>query len=144
MNYEASQVVTTVGATEAIAASLQTIINPEDTVIVPTPIFPIYMPITRVNDGKVIMVDTSQDGFVLTAEKLEKTIDEHPLAKVKAVVLNYPSNPTGVTYSKKQVEELAKVIRERDLWVISDEIYAELTYAKSIIQLHVLYQKGLF
>lgn len=130
LNYEASQVVTTVGATEAIAASLQTIINPEDTVIVPTPIFPIYMPIARVNDGKVIMVDTSQDGFVLTAEKLEKTIDEHPLAKVKAVVLNYPSNPTGVTYSKKQVEELAKVIRERDLWVISDEIYAELTYAK--------------
>lgn len=130
LNYSAQQVVTTVGATEAIAASLQTIINSGDTVIIPTPIFPIYIPITKVNEGNVIMVDTSDDGFVLTAEKLEQVIDEHPLARVKAVVLNYPSNPTGVTYSRKQVEELAEVIRNRNLWVISDEIYAELTYTK--------------
>ncbi|MFT9005836.1 MAG: pyridoxal phosphate-dependent aminotransferase [Liquorilactobacillus hordei] len=130
LNYAASQVVTTVGATEAIAASLQTVINPGDTVIVPTPIFPIYIPITKVNDGSVILVDTSDDGFVLTAKKLEQVIDEHPLARVKAVVLNYPSNPTGVTYTRKQIEELAEVVRERNLWVISDEIYAELTYTK--------------
>lgn len=130
LNYAASQVVTTVGATEAIAASLQTVINPGDTVIVPTPIFPIYIPITKVNDGNVILVDTSDDGFVLTAKKLEQVIDEHPLARVKAVVLNYPSNPTGVTYTRKQIEELAEVVRERNLWVISDEIYAELTYTK--------------
>ncbi|MFT8825347.1 MAG: pyridoxal phosphate-dependent aminotransferase [Liquorilactobacillus mali] len=130
LNYTAEQVVTTVGATEAIAASLQTVINPGDTVIVPTPIFPIYIPITKVNGGSVILVDTSDDGFVLTAKKLEQVIDEHPLAHVKAVILNYPSNPTGVTYSRKQIEELAEVIRERDLWVVSDEIYAELTYTK--------------
>lgn len=130
LHYEPEQVVTTIGATEGIAASLQTILNPEDTVIVPTPIFPIYIPDTKINDGRVILVDTSEDGFVLTGKKLREVIEENPLARIKALVLNYPCNPTGVTYSRKQLEEIAQVARDYNFWVISDEIYAELTYQK--------------
>lgn len=135
LNYQSDQVVTTIGATEGIAASLQTILNPEDTVIVPTPIFPIYIPDTKINDGRVILVDTSRDGFILTGKRLRKVIEEHPLARIKALVLNYPCNPTGVTYSRAQLEELAQVARDYDFWVISDEIYAELTYQKQHVSI---------
>ena len=96
-NYTADQVITTIGATEGINASLQAILNPGDTVIVPTPVFPLYLPITLVNQGNFITVDTSNDGFVLTADKLRETIEANPDKNFKAVVLVYPSNPTGVT-----------------------------------------------
>ena len=126
-NYTGDQVITTIGATEGIAASLQAILNPGDTVIVPTPVFPLYLPITLVNQGNFITVDTSNDGFVLTADKLRETIEANPDKNFKAVVLVYPSNPTGVTYSKEQLEDLAEVIKEHQLWALCDEVYAELT-----------------
>lgn len=135
LHYQPEQVVTTIGATEGIAASLQTIINPDDTVIVPTPIFPIYIPDTKINEGNVILVDTSKDNFVLTADRLRQVIEEHPLARIKALVLNYPCNPTGVTYSRQQLEVIAQVARDYDFWIISDEIYAELTYQKKHISM---------
>ncbi len=112
-------------------ASLQAILNPGDTVIVPTPVFPLYLPITLVNQGNFITVDTSNDGFVLTADKLRETIEANPDKNFKAVVLVYPSNPTGVTYSKEQLEDLAEVIKEHQLWALCDEVYAELTYDKT-------------
>jgi len=130
-NYTGDQVITTIGATEGIAASLQAILNPGDTVIVPTPVFPLYLPITLVNQGNFITVDTSNDGFVLTADKLRETIEANPDKNFKAVVLVYPSNPTGVTYSKEQLEDLAEVIKEHQLWALCDEVYAELTYDKT-------------
>ena len=130
-NYTADQVITTIGATEGINASLQAILNPGDTVIVPTPVFPLYLPITLVNQGNFITVDTSEDGFVLTADKLRETIEANPDKNFKAVVLVYPSNPTGVTYSKEQLEDLAEVIKEHQLWALCDEVYAELTYDKT-------------
>lgn len=130
-NYTADQVITTIGATEGINASLQAILNPGDTVIVPTPVFPLYLPITLVNQGNFITVDTSNDGFVLTADKLRETIEANPDKNFKAVVLVYPSNPTGVTYSKEQLEDLAEVIKEYKLWALCDEVYSELTYDKT-------------
>ncbi|MCP0887676.1 pyridoxal phosphate-dependent aminotransferase [Ligilactobacillus sp. WILCCON 0076] len=128
LKYSANQVITTIGATEAISVVLQTILNPGDTVIVPTPVFPIYMPITEINNGNYITVDTSTDGFVLTAEKLEKVLADNKEKNIKALVLVYPSNPTGVTYSRQQLEELAAVVRKAGIWVLCDEVYAELTY----------------
>ena len=119
-NYTGDQVITTIGATEGIAASLQAILNPGDTVIVPTPVFPLYLPITLVNQGNFITVDTSNDGFVLTADKLRETIEANPDKNFKAVVLVYQSNPTGVTYSKEQLEDLAEVIKEHQLWALCD------------------------
>lgn len=129
-HYQAGNVVTTVGATEGIASALQAILNPDDVVLVPTPIFPIYIPDTLLNHGKVIFIDTSADGFVLTPEKLQATIDAHPEANFKAIVLNYPNNPTGVTYNHDELAGLAKVLEKEQLWVVSDEVYAELSYSE--------------
>ncbi|MFJ6957585.1 MAG: pyridoxal phosphate-dependent aminotransferase [Ligilactobacillus animalis] len=128
LDYTPEQVITTVGATEAIAASLQTILNPGDTVLMPTPVFPIYAPISQLNGADVLQVDTSADGFILTPEKLRATLEENKDKNIKAVVLVYPSNPTGATYTKEQLAALAKVIAEYDIWALCDEVYAELTY----------------
>lgn len=128
LNYQPEQVITTIGATEAISVALQTILNPGDMVIVPTPVFPIYMPITEINQGNYITVDTSEDGFVLTAAKLRQVLAANKDKEIKALVLVYPSNPTGVTYSRQALEELAAVIKEAGIWVLCDEVYAELTY----------------
>lgn len=128
LNYKPTQVITTIGATEAISVALQTILNPDDVVIMPTPVFPIYKPITEINQGNCIMVDTSADGFILTADKLRQVLAENQSKTVKALVLVYPSNPTGVTYSRKDLEELAEVVKEAGIWVLCDEVYAELTY----------------
>lgn len=131
LNYEPEQVITTIGATEGIAAALQTILNPDDVVLVPTPVFPIYIPITQINHGKCITIDTSADGFLLTPEKLKETIKNNQERNIQALVLVYPSNPTGVNYSREQLQELAEVIKESGMWVLCDEIYAELTYGKT-------------
>ncbi|MBU5309126.1 aminotransferase class I/II-fold pyridoxal phosphate-dependent enzyme [Ligilactobacillus saerimneri] len=127
LNYQASQVITTIGATEGINASLQALLNPGDTVLVPTPVFPIYMVDTEINGGQFVTLDTSADDFILTPNRLEEAIAAHPTTKV--VVFNYPCNPTGVTYSREQLEAIAAVARKHDLWILSDEIYAELTYS---------------
>lgn len=128
LTYAPTQVVTTVGATEAIAASLQTILNPGDTVLMPTPVFPIYAPVSQLNGASVLQIDTSADGFVLTPERLKQVLATEQGKKAKALVLVYPSNPTGVTYTKEELAALAKVVKEADLWALCDEVYAELTY----------------
>ncbi|MFL2028101.1 pyridoxal phosphate-dependent aminotransferase [Loigolactobacillus zhaoyuanensis] len=129
-HYQAENVITTVGATEGIATALQTLVNPDDVVIIPTPIFPIYIPDTLLNHGQVVFIDTSADGFVLTPERLAATIEAQGDKTVKALVLNYPNNPTGVTYNHDELAGLAKVIKKYQLWVVSDEIYAELSYGE--------------
>ena len=135
LSYTPEQVITTVGATEGIIASIQTIFNPGDTLLVPTPVFPLYMPDALINHGNIITVDTSQDRFVLTPDTLEKAFQEHSDKNIKALVLVYPSNPTGVTYSKVQLEALAKIIKDKGIWVICDEVYAELTYEGTHVSL---------
>ncbi|MFD0897750.1 pyridoxal phosphate-dependent aminotransferase [Loigolactobacillus binensis] len=129
-HYQAENVITTVGATEGIATAIQTIVNPDDVVIIPTPIFPIYIPDTLLNHGQVVFIDTSADGFVLTPERLEATIKAQGDKTVKAIVLNYPNNPTGVTYNHTELAGLAQVIKKYQLWVVSDEVYAELSYSE--------------
>ena len=135
LSYTPEQVITTVGATEGIIASIQTIFNPGDTLLVPTPVFPLYMPDALINHGNIITVDTSQDRFVLTPDTLEKAFQEHSDKNIKALVLVYPSNPTGVTYSKVQLEALAEIIKDKGIWVICDEVYAELTYEGTHVSL---------
>lgn len=130
-NYTKDQVIVTVGATEAMNATFQAILNPEDVVIIPTPTFPLYMPEIMMSYGNFELIDTSKNGFIFTADMLEKIIKNNPHMKYKAVVLVYPNNPTGVTYTKEQLEDLAKVIKKYDIYVICDEIYAELVYDKT-------------
>ena len=122
-----SEVIVTIGATEAIYTALTTILNPGDKVIVPTPAFALYFPIINLAGAELITIDTSDDGFVLSPEKLQKALDENG-DSVKAIILNYPSNPTGVEYSKDQLQALADIISKHSMYVIADEIYCELTY----------------
>lgn len=124
-----TEVLTTIGATEAISASLTAILEPGDRVLFPGPGFPIYEALTKMLGGEFIEIDTSKTAFVLTPEVLEEAI----LAqgdKLKAVILNTPTNPTGVVYTRQQIEALANVIRKYPIFVISDEVYSEITYTE--------------
>ena len=121
-----NEIAVTVGATEGIFASLSTIINPGDEIIIPTPTFPFYIAVTKILGGIPIEVDTSSDDFVLTPARLQSVLEEHPNAK--GLVLNYPSNPTGVTYTQDQIKALANTVKSTNLIVIADEIYSELVY----------------
>ena len=127
VDYDAeSEIIVTVGATEAIY-TVVTPPNPGDKVLLPTPIFPLYIPVTLVGGGEPVFIDTSANGFVLSPEMLKAAIAEHG-DRIKAIVLNFPSNPTGVTYDEAAVRALADVLRDTNIVVISDEIYSELTY----------------
>lgn len=121
-----SEIAVTIGATEGIYASLTAVTNPGDEVLIATPTFPLYSAITTLLGGTPVEIDTSADGFVLTPDRLKQVLASHPNAK--ALVLNYPSNPTGVTYTHDQVEALAEAIKDTNLVVIADEIYSELVY----------------
>lgn len=128
LNYDPDkQVIMTEGATGAIYSALTAMINPGDTVIVPTPIFPLYVPILMLAGAKPVFVDTSDNGFVLSPEKLSAAIDANQ-DTVKAVILNFPNNPTGVIYHRDDLQKLADVISKHDIICLSDEIYSELTY----------------
>ncbi|MDO4903130.1 MAG: aminotransferase class I/II-fold pyridoxal phosphate-dependent enzyme [Limosilactobacillus sp.] len=120
------EIAVTIGATHGIYAVLSALINPGDEILVATPTFPLYMAVAKMLGGDYVEIDTSDNGFVLSPEKLKETIAQHPDAK--ALILNYPSNPTGVTYSKEEVKALADAVKDTDLVVIADEIYSELVY----------------
>lgn len=122
-----TEVLVTVGVTEGIAASLLTVLEAGDKVVLPSPIFPGYEPIVKLAGAQPVYIDTSDNGFVLSPEALEATLQEHGAA-VKAVVLNYPGNPSGVTYSAEEVKAIADVLKKYAVFVISDEVYSELTY----------------
>lgn len=127
LTYDAdSEIAVTIGATEAIYASLFAIINKGDQVLIPTPTFPLYEAVVNLLGGEAINIDTSDNDFVLSPAALQKALAEHD--HVKAIVLNYPSNPTGVTYSADQLKAIADVLADTDLVVIADEIYSELIY----------------
>lgn len=122
----ASEVIITAGATGGIYTALSSILNPGDEVLIPTPIFPLYIAIAKLNGATPVFMDTSKNGFVLSPEQLSATLAAHP--KTKAVVLNFPSNPTGVTYRQDDLKALADVLADKPVFVLSDEIYSELTY----------------
>ncbi|MGT2784497.1 pyridoxal phosphate-dependent aminotransferase [Streptococcus merionis] len=128
LNYNPdSDVLVTIGATEALSASLIAIIEDGDTVLLPAPAYPGYEPIVDMVGGSVVEIDTTANNFVLTPEMLEEAIIAQG-DRLKAVILNYPANPTGVTYSREQIQAFAEVLKRYEIFVISDEVYAELTY----------------
>ncbi len=125
LNYEPDQVIVSNGGKHALTNIFEAILNPGDEVIIPTPFWLSYPEIVKLEDGVPVFVrcDASQN-YKITPEQLAAACTE----KTKAFVLNSPNNPTGMVYSKAELEALAKVIVEKDIYVISDEIYEYLTY----------------
>ncbi|WP_203650059.1 aminotransferase class I/II-fold pyridoxal phosphate-dependent enzyme [Secundilactobacillus yichangensis] len=126
--YSADQIVCTVGATEGLAATFKTLFHPGDGVLIPAPAYPVYKALAVINHLVPIMVDTTGTGCILTPQEVTDTIAAHSDVKIKGVVITDPSNPTGVAYSKEQLSALVPVFRDHQIWIISDEIYGELTY----------------
>lgn len=115
----------TVGASEAIDLTLRAICEDGDEILVPEPCYVSYAPAVALSGGKPVAVTcTADNDFILTPERLESAITP----KTKAVILAYPNNPTGAIMTKEQLEAIIPVIEKHDLLVVSDEIYAELTY----------------
>ncbi len=122
----AEEIITTVGATEGLYTLLAAILNPDDKILIPTPAYPVYAEMTSINGGHPVFIDVSEDKFVLTPDHLREIIatEDH----IKAIIITNPSNPTGVTYTAEQLKDLADVVRETNILIISDEIYSELSY----------------
>ena len=137
-----TQVLVTVGASEGIDIALRAILNPGDEVLVIEPCFVSYKPCVLMAGGVPVSVPTSAaNGFRVTAQDIQSRITN----KTKAVMLSYPNNPTGAVMSQEDLEPIAALLREREIVVISDEIYAELTYGDqphvSIASLPGMYEK---
>ena len=123
-----TDILVTVGGSEAIDLCIRSLINPGDEVLIPEPSFVCYVPITQMAGGVPVIVETKPDnGFRLTAEALEEKITE----RTKLLVLPYPNNPTGAVMRREDLEAVAKVVERHNLLVLSDEIYASLTYGEA-------------
>jgi aminotransferase len=118
------EVIVTVGASEAVDIALRAILTPGAEVVLPAPVYPGYEPLIRLAGGVPVYVDTRNSGFRLTAELLEPHLTE----RTRCVILCYPSNPTGQVLDTGELQELAKLLEHRELFVLSDEIYSELVY----------------
>lgn len=119
-----NEIITTVGASQAIDCTFRTILETGSEVILPSPVYPGYEPLIKLAGGTPVYVDTTKTDFKLTAELLAPYITE----KTRCIVLPYPSNPTGVTLTDVELREIADLVRGKDIFVLSDEIYSELVY----------------
>ncbi len=121
------EIFVTVGGSEAIDIAMRAVINPGDQVIVPLPAFVCYEPIAKMAGAEVVRINTkAENNFKLTPEELKAAITP----KTKLLVLPYPNNPTGAILTKEELSSLAEVLSGTDIFVLSDEIYAELTYGR--------------
>ncbi len=130
-DYERETVVT-VGGSEAIDIALRAMLDPEDEVLVPQPSYVSYVPCVVLAGGKPVIIELQEkDEFKLTKESLLQTITD----KTKVLVLPFPNNPTGSVMTREDLEEIVPIIIEKDLLVISDEIYSELTYGSKHVSI---------
>ncbi|NLB28921.1 MAG: aminotransferase class I/II-fold pyridoxal phosphate-dependent enzyme [Clostridiales bacterium] len=135
------QIVVTVGGSEAIDLAVRALVNPGDEVIIPVPSFVCYGPITTIANGKPVYVETKvENEFRLTADELRAAITP----RTKLLVLPFPNNPTGAIMERRHLGEIANVLRDTNIMVLSDEIYAELTYGRhhvSIANIDDMYER---
>ena len=125
LDYEPAQIAVSNGAKTCVYVALRALVNPGDEVILPAPYWVSYYELIRMVGATPVIVDASEaEQFKLTAEKLAAAITP----KTKCIILNNPSNPTGMMYSRQELEAIAKVCVEKDIYVISDEIYYRLAY----------------
>ena len=120
-----NEILVTVGVSEGLDLTMRALINPGDKILVCSPSYVSYVPMIELAGGRPKVISLkSQNGFKLTPEDLKKNIEPG----IKGILLNYPSNPTGVSYSKKELIALDRILTKHNIFVISDEIYDELTY----------------
>ncbi len=120
-----TEILVTVGGSEAIDASLRAVINPSDEVIIPQPSYVCYAPMTVLAGGVPVIINTkAENDFKITPSELLESITE----RTKVLILPYPCNPTGAIMERRDLEAIAEILRKKDILVISDEIYAELTF----------------
>lgn len=119
-----SEILVTVGVSEAVDAVLRSILNPGDEIIVCEPCYVSYQPLAQLCDVKLVHLDTSVNGFYPSASQIEAAITE----KTKAIMLCSPSNPTGRMIPADELEKIAGVIKKHQIWCLSDEVYCELVY----------------
>ncbi|WP_409253517.1 aminotransferase A [Bacillus sp. SCS-153A] len=126
-----SEVIITNGASQGIDSSLRTILNSGDEVILPGPVYPGYEPIIRLCGASPVFADTASNGFKLDAGIIKQYIT----SKTKCIILPYPSNPTGVSLTARELKEIAELIRGKEIFILADEIYSELTYDREHISM---------
>ncbi len=130
-----NEILVTVGGSEAIDIALRCMVNPGDEVIIPQPCYVSYEPCAIMADAVPVIINLKHENeFRLTAEELEAAITE----KTKILILAFPNNPTGAIMEKKDLEAIAEVILKHDLYVISDEIYSELSYNEAHVSIATL------
>ncbi len=130
-----SEVLVTVGGSEAIDLTFRALVNPGDEVLIPEPSFVCYEPLTRMAGGVAVpLVTRMEDEFRLTAEAVKAAITP----RTKLLVLPFPNNPTGAIMEREHLEEIAAVLRGTDIMVLSDEIYGELTYGRKHVSITTL------
>lgn len=120
------EIIVTTGASQAIDITFRGILNSGDEVILPAPIYPGYEPLITLAGAKAVYADTTKDAFKLTKDNLLQHITD----RTKCVVLPYPSNPTGASFTKEELNELVSVLKDKDIFILADEIYSELVYER--------------
>lgn len=126
-----NEVIVTSGASEGIDITFRTILTPGNEVILPGPVYPGYEPIIQMCGAKPVYADTTKNGFRLTADILKSYITE----KTRCIVLPYPSNPTGVTLSSNELQDIADLVRGKDIFILADEIYSELVFDQNHVSI---------
>ena len=122
--YSEEEIIVTNGASEALDTSLRSIIEPGDEILIPGPIYAGYIPLVETLGGKPVYIDTTHSDFKVTPELIEAYFTD----QTKAILLNYPTNPTGVILERSEVEALVHYLKTKEIFIISDEIYAENTF----------------
>src|ERR1700689_1818333 len=126
MDYDPEEeILITVGVSEALDLAMRAVLNPGEKILVPEPCYVAYGPVVELAGGEVVFLKTSiETGFKVTPQQIDQAAGKG----VRGILLGYPCNPTGTSYTKKELEALARVIKKHDMLVISDELYDELTY----------------
>ena len=126
LEYDAQdEILITVGVSEAFDLALRAIINRGDRILIPEPYYVSYGPLVTLAGGRPVFIKTDPNsGFKITPRDILRHCDR----RTKGIILNYPNNPTGASYTKKELIAISKAVRKRDLIMISDEIYSDLTY----------------
>ncbi|WP_323706973.1 aminotransferase class I/II-fold pyridoxal phosphate-dependent enzyme [Mammaliicoccus vitulinus] len=125
-SFTTNEILITNGASEALDTTLRGILEQGDEVLIPSPVYAGYVPLIELLGAKPIYIDTTQTGLKITPELVEAHITD----KTKAILLNYPNNPTGITLNQQEVEALIDVFKAYPIYIISDEIYAENTFGQ--------------